>query len=129
MENTPDVAPLISRPTNSQARLGANAMNRKSNPNPPKDSNSTGRRPNRSDSKPSTGPAKKLISPPNTANETFQSAAAAVSPPLNCFRRLGSTGTMMPIVTAQATALTKMNPNAARRRPDAGSAASVMARL
>src|SRR5512143_995906 len=89
-------------------------------PNPVSEIRSTGRRPSRSDNKLKTGPAKKLISPPATAKITFHSAAIAVSPPENCFKRLGRIGTMMPIDMALATALTNMKPNAARPPPSTG---------
>src|SRR5579859_5613729 len=89
-------------------------MNRKSRPRPDSETSSTGRRPRRSASSPRIGPAKKLITPPQLAKTTFHSAAAAVSPPTNCFSRLGRIGTMMPIDMALVTALMKMKPNAAR---------------
>ncbi len=101
-------------------------MNRKSSPRPNREINRIGRRPNRSDSRPRTGPTRKLIAPPQVAKITFTSAAEAVSPPVNCFSRAGRIGTMMPIDMALATALTKMNPNAARR-PRSEGAVSEMA--
>src|SRR6185437_7391834 len=95
-------------------------MKRKSMPKPVREISKTGLLPNRSDKSPRTGPAKKLINPPATAKVTFHSAAMAVSPPENCFRRFGRIGTMMPMDIALATALTKMKPKAARLRPAAG---------
>ena len=55
MENEAAVTPLISRPTNSQIRLGASAMNTKSQPSPKMENSSTGRRPKRSDRAPWIG--------------------------------------------------------------------------
>src|SRR6185437_9271118 len=80
-----------------------------------------GRRPTRSDSIPRIGPTKNCISPQVVAKTTFQSEAAAVSPPASWRIRLGRIGIINPNEIDVISALAKMKPNAARRRggPDA----------
>ncbi|OIQ63420.1 hypothetical protein GALL_550400 [mine drainage metagenome] len=118
MEKLAAVIPLMIRPMNSQARVGAKVMNRKSIARPKNEISSTGRLPIRSDNMPRIGPQKNCISPQVTENTTLISDAWAVSPPANCLIRLGSTGIMIPNDTAFIRTQAKMKRNAASRPPD-----------
>lgn len=74
----------------------------------------TRRRPNRSDSEPSTGEKKNCIAantPPNTPRNP---APDAVSPPRNSTISRGSTGMMIPSASMSMATVMKMNAKAAR---------------
>ena len=117
MEKLAAVAPFSTRPSSSQARVGAKAMTRKSSARPKIEISITGRRPKRSESMPSTGPEKNCIAPQVTPKMNCQSAAEAVEAalvaPKNERIRFGSTGIIRPNETAFITAVAKMKPNAA----------------
>ena len=81
MEKLAAVSPFRTRPTNSHCSVGAKAMNRKSTARPKLEISRIGRRPNRSDIIPRIGPTMNCIAPQVVPKTTFQSEAAAVSPP------------------------------------------------
>ena len=120
MEKLAAVSPFSTRPMNSQARLGAKAMNMKSTARPNSEISSTGRRPIRSLSIPRTGPQNSCMMPQTHPKTTFHRAASAVSPPVKLLIRLGSTGIMIPNDTAFIRAQTKTKLKAALRPPAVG---------
>jgi glutathione peroxidase len=73
-----------------------------------------GRRPNRSDSAPSTGDARNCITAQDVPKTPITSAARAVSPPSNCSMSFGSTGMITPSASMSSITVMKMNVTAAR---------------
>ena len=129
MEKLAAVTPFSTRPSSSQARVGAKAMTRKSTARPKIEISITGRRPNRSDSMPSTGPADELHHAPGDPEHRPASSPprSRCRAPTNDLIRLGSTGIIRPNETAFITAVAKMKPNAGAR-PAAPAGAAVEAR-
>ena len=91
-----DDMPPMTRPMNSQARLGAHAVARKLMPMPAIDTISTGRRPTRSLSAPSIGMKMNCIRP-NTVVIRPNHSACSSRPLTNSPTSSGSTGTIRPI--------------------------------
>ena len=112
-----EVAALMMRPTNSQARFGASAMNTKSRPRPRHDTRITGRRPYLSDNAPWIGALKNCTSENANANSPVQYAAVEVSPPTNSCTRCGSTGMITPNASTSISTVMKMKTSAALRAP------------
>src|ERR1051326_3690033 len=75
----------------------------------------TGRRPNRSDSAPSTGENRNCISAQTVANSPTNSEARAVSPARKLSISFGKTGITMPSASMSSSTVTKTNAKAALR--------------
>jgi hypothetical protein len=118
------IAPLKRRTTISIQSAVASAVTKKLSESAQKPTSSTGRRPKRSESAPSTGDEKKLAKLNANVTAPYHHACA-VCDAVKLPTRAGSTGTIRPIDTMSISTVTMMNGIAARRLPASSAGAGV----